>query len=67
MLWAILVGEKRLVVDGDFNIDGIMEVDLVVLTLCERAADALVGVISLEASRGNAVWEVILRAGVGAA
>lgn len=62
----MLVGEKRLLVEGDFIIDGIMELVFVVLTLCERATDAFVGVIKREARRGKAVWEVILRAGVGA-
>jgi hypothetical protein len=66
MFWATVTGEKRFFVEGALSKEGINELDFVVFTLCERAMDDLVGVISLEASRGKAVWDVILRAGVGA-
>jgi hypothetical protein len=66
MFWAMLVGAKRLLVEGDLAREGIIELVLRFLTLCERAMEDLVGVVSRDARRGSAVWEVILRAGVGA-
>jgi hypothetical protein len=60
----LLVGKKglpadggfaRLFVEGDFPKLGIIDVDFMVLTLCERAIEDLVGVINLAARRGSAV------------
>ena len=51
----------RAIVEGALPKAGIIEVVFVVLTLCERAIDDFVGVISRAAIRGRAVWDVILR------
>jgi hypothetical protein len=50
------VGEKRVFFEGDLPVRaGIIEVDFIVLTLCDRAMEDLVGVMSREARRGSAV------------
>jgi hypothetical protein len=52
---ATFVGENRLLVEGDLAKEGIIEVVFSVLTLWERAIEALVGVMSRAARRGSAV------------